>query len=941
MASNPIFKSRLAAVFCLLLLVATKLFGQEIPKYTLDAYWDEANQAFNIQQKIRFKNTCECTLDRILLNDWANAYSSTKSPLAVRLAEEFNRSFYLSQKSKRGYTALENIKINSQTVQWTRQDPQLDIIALSLEQPLASGDSLEIDLKYFIKLPDGKFTGYGKLKKETYFLENFFITLADFQDGQWKKMSNLDLEDIPYGILDIDIRMHLPKYFNVFSNLIPVHTTALEKNILHAFQGKASREMIFHFGKELEYKHYQTENGTFISDFDNENLNEAAAQFSLTRVQKHVNDFLGPTAQRVQLLSKIKYNKRPFLGLTLLPSSFLAYPSQFQFEIETLSVLLRSRIKEKLNTPNRADFWFTEGLHFYLLKAYVEKHYPEKKALGNLLKLPIIKNLGKLYYLSELKFKDGFREYVEFTHRRNLQQSNFLHKEELIKFNERMGQPSQNALLMDYLERSLNFELKDFTEKAIDLRWSGEHLKNEFISAQRIEYQDQISDLMHQRTTVDLKIKKLKIDKDSIAFTVEEKSGRNLPFEIALTGKDSTHYQATFYPTQKNSRLKISKKKSDYVNVRYPSLAEFNPRNNVKKINGIGKPFKFTFVKDIEDPYKNQIFYNPRLDFNIYDGVSFGIRLNNKTIKSRPLTVVAQPIYSSLEKTLIGLFAASYVKYKENSRNHFTQFGFAANSFHYDKGLRYTLFLPYLNFYLRNNALRDNKRELISLAGYHVNREQNTNTLTNPNYNIVSLSYLFSKNEAIDYFTFKTGLQGSDRFGKVETTTEFRKLLRSGRQFSFRAYAGKFLWHNTTSQFFDFSLNRPNDYLFQYDYLGRSEETGIYSQQFIMAEGGFKIDIPQPFADDFILATNFSMGIWKYFEAYGDWAMIKRRNQAAKGYFDTGLRLNLLPDYLELYFPVYSSVGWAFDAGNYASKIRFVITLEPRSLIGLFSRKWF
>jgi hypothetical protein len=39
---------------------------------------------------------------------------------------------------------------------------------------------------------------------------------------------------------------------------------------------------------------------------------------------------------------------------------------------------------------------------------------------------------------------------------------------------------------------------------------------------------------------------------------------------------------------------------------------------------------------------------------------------------------------------------------------------------------------------------------------------------------------------------------------------------------------------------FSYAADRPTDYLFDYNYLGRSESTGLYSQQFILAEGGFK-----------------------------------------------------------------------------------------------------
>jgi hypothetical protein len=50
-------------------------------------------------------------------------------------------------------------------------------------------------------------------------------------------------------------------------------------------------------------------------------------------------------------------------------------------------------------------------------------------------------------------------------------------------------------------------------------------------------------------------------------------------------------------------------------------------------------------------------------------------------------------------------------------------------------------------------------------------------------------------------------------------------------------------YNKTASDFFSYAADRPTDYLFDYNYLGRSESTGLYSQQFILAEGGFKSKI--------------------------------------------------------------------------------------------------
>ncbi|MDA8917148.1 metalloprotease, partial [Flavobacteriaceae bacterium] len=96
-----------------------------------------------------------------------------------------------------------------------------------------------------------------------------------------------------------------------------------------------------------------------------------------------------------------------------------------------------------------------------------------------------------------------------------------------------------------------------------------------------------------------------------------------------------------------------------------------------------------------------------------------------------------------------------------------------------------------------------------------------------------------------------------------------------------------------------------------------------------------------PLSNDYLITANTSMGIWKWVEAYGDIGFIKQDGQSSRILFDSGIRLNLLPDYLEFYFPIYNSNGLEFNQTGYEQKIRFVLTLDPYTLTQLFSRKWF
>ena len=146
---------------------------------------------------------------------------------------------------------------------------------------------------------------------------------------------------------------------------------------------------------------------------------------------------------------------------------------------------------------------------------------------------------------------------------------------------------------------------------------------------------------------------------------------------------------------------------------------------------------------------------------------------------------------------------------------------------------------------------------------------------------------------------------------------EFRKLFNNNRQFNVRWYGGLFLYRNTDSEFFDFGLDRPTDYMFDLPLLGRSETTGLFSQQFIMAEGGFKSKLPNRFANQFLTTLNTSTSIWNWIEAYADVGLLKSNNQNMQFVYDSGIRLNLVTDYFELYFPVYSSNGWEVGQTNY------------------------
>jgi hypothetical protein len=205
-------------------------------------------------------------------------------------------------------------------------------------------------------------------------------------------------------------------------------------------------------------------------------------------------------------------------------------------------------------------------------------------------------------------------------------------------------------------------------------------------------------------------------------------------------------------------------------------------------------------------------------------------------------------------------------------------------------------------------------------------------------YGVFHLKYFYNNPALINSFLFSSNFEVGTNFSKLYTEFRFRKLTNTNQQFEARLFAGLFLSNKTNTDYFSFAVNRPNDYLFRYNYYGRSESSGFFSQQFIMNDGGFKAEMPVKFANQWITALNTSIGIWKWFEIYNDVGLVKNRNKSVYFVHENGVRIDIVNNFLELYFPLYSNNGWEIAQPNYNEKIRFVLTTDFREIFSFMKR---
>ena len=440
---------------------------------------------------------------------------------------------------------------------------------------------------------------------------------------------------------------------------------------------------------------------------------------------------------------------------------------------------------------------------------------------------------------------------------------------------------------------------------------------------------------------IDFSIKKISKSQIDNKFLISNNSDLNIPIKISL---DQQNINNTFW-IQLNKRDTIIKTKNQTTIKINPEkyFSENSFSNNISSTFKNKKKIKFVLFNDFEDNLTTKINYIPLFNYNLYDGIMPGISFSNSSVIKKPFNYKVVPYLSTKQNELLGKINLKYTSYNKNKNTDLFSIDYflGASTFHYKDDLSYNTFFPSILMSFRNKDLRSNSRKYLSLRYMSVFREENINAKEYPNYNILNLKYVLSNSSVEKAFNFKTDFQYNRDFIKTSLTLNYRNYYKNNRQFNVRLFMGKFLKNRTKDDYFSFSTYRARDYLFSANLLGRSENSGFYSQQYIGSEGGFKSRINTDYANDYIFSINSGITIWQWIEAYGGSALIKNINKKLVFDYESGIRLNILTDYFELYLPVYSSLGNELSQSDYLSKIRFRVSFDPRTLSGLISRRWF
>jgi hypothetical protein len=907
----------------------------------IKAIFNPEKDELQIQQEIVFHNQSDSLFNHIYLHNWGNSFSSRKTPLSKRLIKDFKKELYFAKPEEIGFTTVKNLTVDFENVVFNEVPKQADIIDIQLNTPLRPSEKRIITITYNLKIPDAKFTNYGKTKTG-YHLRFWYMTPAIFQN-EWKLMSNLNTDDLFENTTDFTIEIQVPKPYVLESNLYQ-YETKNEHKIDYYLVGKNKTNVILSFNKTAQLKTYQVNDVAIYTDILNDKIEDTKCVDILSRELLFIEKYLGKYPHKEIYIDKITQDKNPIVGLSQLPGFIRPFSEEFKWDITLFKALSIAYLENRILLNLREEYWLLDGIQNYLIIEYIETYYPEMKLLGKISEKWYLKNFN----ISKLKFNEKYPLIYQYVSRQFLDQALDTPVDSLSNFNRKIANKYKAGLAIKYLKNYLGDSILNSSIRELYQLKSTKliHIADfkEIITKKTTKNLDWFfEDFIKTNKKIDYTIDEIIEEKDSLKVTIRNK--RNITTPVLLYGlKDKEIiFQKWFTNIDDTTTVNIPNQNINKVALNYEnSYPELNTLDNWKSLEKkiFNKPLKFNLIKDIDDPYYNQLFYQPNMSYNFYNGLILGVRLHNKPLIKRNLEATFAPAYATNSGTVIGQFSVLFHQYFEETSIYRIRYGIAGLTLDYAPNLSYKSLVPFVNMEFKRKDLRDATSEILSARMVYIDKEVSPSTIQTDqdNYNVLSINYSFINPDIIKEFRYNFSAEIAQNFSKIAADIRFRSLTTSDTQLDFRLFMGTFLSNKTTGDYFSFGLDRANDYLFQLNYFGRSEDSGIFSQQFIIAEGGFKSVLPTRFANQFMAAFNSSFGLWKWVEFYNDVAFLKSRNSPVYFAYNNGIRLNFVHQILEVYFPLYSNNGWEISQGNYQEKIRFTFTADLNAIFSFIRR---
>ena len=923
-----------SAVFSLAFL----LLSAQTDSIRISLKYEGKSPVIEIEQDFDIQSNAE---SEVYLYAWANAYKDKTTTLSETKLNNRNDDLYFAPLNERGW--IENLHfLDSQG----RRIPfsQTGNEMYRLIKP-NHGERVKFTAQYSIHLPDRNLTGYGIDEEGNILMKYFFLQPAILDQNGIVEQQYKDFESLSANNTFYVLRTEIPSTFQVYTDLRQIendHYIGLQMDFFHlAIQAPGSTHRI------------QTPFGTVNFGFKLPEEDFLSLSPVVNEQMAYLQENLG-TLDEPLFISGKNYRKNKFQGVQdvkiPLIGTYKIFDKDVRLQLEMIPHLSSAYTDRKILADTRQDHWIRNGIQTYLMMEYIEDKYPDLLLSGN---IPDDIRIWKLYPLkifeaSRLKMTERTQLLYRMFLTANLDQSVDTPFDQLSNLNQMNVSAYKAGLALKYLSEYLGKAefinlLQNMISEQEGSRITSDSFRNYFIQNASKDVRWFFDELISFDRTFDISITKLKKAEDSLYLHIKNKTQLQTPIRISGYENGERTYDEWVTTPEKKFIHAVPRRNYEYLvlndSIGFP---DFNLSNNYIRPKGIfRRKLKIGLVTDITSPKYTQLFIFPEAEWNNYDKLQIGLTLSNKLLLPQPWHFKIKPQYSTGAGALTGSVGTQYNIYPNHGWFRQIKFSASGSYQHFDEGLAYKSYGMASSFVF-DKPPRQLISRAIGLSYQNIDRQLPLNPTAEEielqNYKLLNVIYEYWAPKMIHEKSALINFQLSNNFSKIFGEFYWRWKFAKNKRLGVRVFAGTFINQNLeTTDYFDFGLDRISDYTFSYPLLGRSEETGLLSQQFVLAEGGFKSNFFVR-ANQYLYTMNLEYPVWKMIDLYADAGLYKNRMEPNKFVYDSGVRVRVIPDFLELYFPIQSTLGFEPTLGAYHERIRFMLNLDFGKVIEYWQR---
>ena len=344
--------------------------------YTMDVILEDESKRLMCNQNIKYINNQNKNLKSLYFHIYPNAFSKEeftpfeKSQMKQAYPNGFNE----------GYIDIQNILIGDKKVKYTITGEKEDILELKLDKPLKPNETVSIDMKFNVKIPNsiGRF-GYGD---NTINVTNWFPIACVYDDKGWNNKSYETIGDPFYSdTSDFKVTILAPAEYKIGSTGKVTESKTDHKKSMYTIEAKNVRDFAFILSKKFNVKKDYVGDTEIVTYNLNNKFSDLATKISKESIEIF-NDMFGKYPYNIYsvIASDFYIGGMEYPTLSMIDEGLYTNKNKFLLEYVIAHETAHQWWYSVVGNDEVSEPWLDEALTEYSTILYFEKKYGKNMA---------------------------------------------------------------------------------------------------------------------------------------------------------------------------------------------------------------------------------------------------------------------------------------------------------------------------------------------------------------------------------------------------------------------------------------------------------------------------------------------------------------------------------------------------------------------------------